>query len=202
MRALLKRAKADDQLEKFKSKLKQGDVLLSVPHKRDLVRRAAVETPQGTQFAHATIYDGGGQIIEISRTRGAHKKQLDTFLEENHAVAMRPQVSQREKNEAIERARSLVGSPYSISRGAKSILGFESEADEDNIEEVAQNQGVICSSVAGYAYKDMNFQKSPLNVLPKDILQHPKFKRIGQSFEPDNKPSYQQDLTSMGVSLK
>lgn len=199
MKMLLKLAD-QDQISEFKQSLKEGDVLISVPHSRDLARRAFVEMPQGTRFAHAAIYNGGGQVIEISRTRGAHKITLDEFLDKNHAIALRPSVSQKQRRKALERARDLVGAPYSLTRGAKTIMGFDDEVDEDELEEVAKDKGVICSSVAGYAYQMLDFKKSPLNVLPSDLLKHPKFKKITQSFE--DRPDYDKDLSSMGFSMK
>lgn len=178
MKTLLKMAAAA-------TKPRPGDLLLSVPREHGIGRRLTVELPQSTKLGHSAIYVGGGQVVEAQISQGVIKMPYKQWADNNNYVIARVSAGSTERRKAAERAKDLVGSPFSIIKAIKAFIMPRSPDGEVDMSEV---DSLFCSAVVGVAYRDVDLgiPKHPLDILPKDLLKSPKVRIIDREFREDD----------------
>jgi hypothetical protein len=179
----------------FQSRLLPGDILLFKPSNQVGTSGSVAQNfiagkglwgdikkmfNQGSDWGHAGIYTGDGKIIhtypKFQKGKVVHDPRYSKVRYHSVAAMMnndkrdilvlRPSVSEAERQQAVERARTLVGMPFSIRDMVLSALapGFVRG-------DLSENDGAICSAVVSYAYPSIRFRGdySDRVVRPSDL---------------------------------
>lgn len=101
-----------DEVEKVKSLIQPGDILLDIDFQYpgwQLMEKVSVDS----DWTHASLYDGKGNVIEAVPGSGVSMRTLDELLS-SHAVALvrPPYGSEKERDASIAYAASQLGKPY------------------------------------------------------------------------------------------
>lgn len=177
----------------FTKKLKPGDILFSSPdrskEKGFLVKmfKPLSRFVQKTDYGHAAIYAGNGQIIESRLGDGIMKKHITKMTGSNNVVAVRVNATPEERKAALEYAHSQIGKPYNTGKVLRAATPFRGHRSGDGPEHADR---FICSALVANAYAKKHFSdKSRLMVRPSEILQSSHVKPIAllERFNKNNK---------------
>lgn len=157
------------------ARLKPGDVLFTAPDReRDKGVLGKIFKPlsrmvQKTDYGHAAIYAGDGQIIESRIGEGVRKKHISKMTGSNNVVAGRVNASTAERKAALDYAHSQLGKDYSMGQLVRAGLPiFRGKRRGDAPEE---SNKLFCSALIANAYANKHFSdKSRLATRPVEIM--------------------------------
>lgn len=105
-------SKAD--IEEFKSKLKPGDVLLTLNNVNSMFHWLVQLKTSELDHTHAAFYIGDGQVVEAAESTGkvGYRDVSEVLESKSHIVAIRPHYAEGEAEQAVRQARTYVGRRY------------------------------------------------------------------------------------------
>jgi cell wall-associated NlpC family hydrolase len=182
----------------LQGKLEPGDILLTSfkyvdPAKmrgRELKRseqvawnafRAASRKYQG-EHEHSAIYAGRGKVIETGPPRGAEVKRLEDMTGGRGPItAVRPDVSATQRRRAVQRARQLVGTKYSVPRLVRAGMANHVRLKPEKVPDRRKHQ-YICSTLVGDAFDQVPFNSKKPNdaLMPADFYRSGRTKVVGK----------------------
>lgn len=167
----------------FQHRIKPGDILLTSFDKAQPALGAKLTLPERIfrsvskrlqgDTEHSAIYIGKGKVIETAPGTGAVMKPLPNMIGvQGGVVAVRPYVEDDERYRAVQRAKELLGTKYSIPRlfraGAANYVRLNPEKVGDRLK-----HEYICSTLVGNAYDRVQFNEAK----PQDALMPADFYR-------------------------
>jgi len=179
--------------DEFTSKLQPGDVIVTRGNRRlsriiSLVQRVKGLPKERAMWTHSGLYLGDGKMRHahlpiIGRGMGmGGSKVRDHRIEAVHNLgvdflALRPEVPEEERGEAITRSNDLLGKKFST--WALTRAGFlpKMEWKSKELKEKNLPENVICTSVVGYSYPKVQFgppMRSIHNLMPAEVAGSPK----------------------------
>lgn len=188
---LLKIAREYKTHRGLQGKLEPGDILLTSfkyvdPAKmrgRELTKaeqaawsafRRASSKYQG-EHEHSAIYAGRGKVIETGPPHGAQVKPLEHMTGGRGTItAVRPELSATQRRQAVQRARQLLGTRYSIPRLVRAGMANHVKLKPEKVPDRRKHQ-YICSTLVGDAYDKVPFNERK----PNDALMPADFYRSG-----------------------
>lgn len=169
------------------SALRPGDILLTSPRKRDgWVDRVYGELSrrvQGTRYGHAALYVGDGRVIDARMVHGVKERALSSVLRNNDVVAVTPNVTERQRERAIDYARRTLGTRYSFATLMRAGLPGRGERSRLTARERLQRatSAGICSGLVANAYDTIHFSPAPHQLTrPGEILKARRVQLLGK----------------------
>lgn len=99
--------------QQFTAKLQPGDILLNCSGNSLFFVAVAKLFGNRTDFTHAMVYEGNGQVLHSTGARGSHRSALDdTLANSSRVVAVRPAYAEGEAGQVVDEARNLLGRGY------------------------------------------------------------------------------------------
>lgn len=155
-----------DQFAEFVGKLRPGDIILikgnSSAAGPKLWHPIRTAFNKNIRWGHAAIYAGDGKIVHMyGNTNPGHGTATAGYVREHNIstlarerddiLALRPEVPEEQKREAIERAYAMKGMSYDYVDLIRSAVfpGKESKKNPNKL---------ICSAVIAYSYPDILFR--------------------------------------------
>jgi cell wall-associated NlpC family hydrolase len=184
-----------DDMSQFKETLVPGDILLTSFGQadpqigrnerrltlRERAFRAASRRIQG-DTEHSAIYIGDGKVIETAPKSGAITKPLETMIGHKGGIlAVRPKVPEPERLVAADRARELLGTPYSISRLGRAGLANWLKVAPEKVTDRTKHP-YICSTLVSDAYNQVKFNPRKPNdaLMPADFARSDQTERVAR----------------------
>ncbi len=180
-------------LDSFEKRLKPGDVLLmSLTNSTTASGRAYDRASQAIQGdkGHTSLYAGGGKAYDTRFVQGAKLLPLSQIAAGKNVVALRPNVSESRKADAMKRADSMLGAPYGGTVGVFSRMLFSSKLPLQAKTPKDIRDKLVCSRMITRAYGNDNFglKRHPEMVYPSEFLRAPRLKKVveyrGKGFVP------------------
>ena len=167
--------------------LQPGDVMLA--HKFDPANRglsnAIIETAQRTPFAHAALYTGNRNFVHSTMGPGVEQGNLDRFNKEYDYRIYRPNVSNKQKSDAIAFAQRAAAERrgYDVGSNVSGWLPTHSVGTSiRNRSTVGRDSPKYnCGGLVAASYSGIPFAggKKTTQVIPKDIANDPNFSMLG-----------------------
>jgi cell wall-associated NlpC family hydrolase len=176
-------ARPEATLKDFQEKLKPGDILLTRAVHQSLMSKI-ISGVQHSDFGHSALYIGNGRVID---TRNRGEGVIQTSLSEVYKKwggggrdirAYAPSATAEQRDQAIARAKELLGTPYNTLGAVRLLL----PAAKNKGIEPGKPKKVICSELIARAYPDLPFAagKNRAHVLPVDIAKSPLTARVAE----------------------
>ena len=164
-----------EDVDGLKKKLKPGDVLFTAPLRSKMkgvvgryLFKPLSKKIQGTDYGHAALYVGDGEVVDTRLGQGTKKVTLEHVARTNQIVALRPQVTPEERKAAVEYAEGQVGVPYSMTH----LVGSVSPVRPKHHKPDKAPEKHICSALVASAYKDRKFTDVATSVTrPNELMQ-------------------------------
>ncbi len=103
-----------EEVEKFKSKLQPGDILLTMSNDDPMFHWLISLKKGSSEHTHAALYAGDGQVLEANSETGkvGYRESDLVFGNKSHLLAIRPNYNEGEAEAVVTQAESYVGRPY------------------------------------------------------------------------------------------
>lgn len=168
-------------LKELQAQLKPGDILLTRAVKPTIMSRL-VSAVQGSEYGHASLYAGNGQVVDTRVNEGVFKTRLSEVYNKwgggRDIRVYRPAVSDEDRAKAVEKAKSYVGTPYDRLGALRLVLPAAKNKGVD----AGKRTALICSQLITQAYPDLNvaLKKHRDHVMPVDIAKSPLTKLVAE----------------------
>lgn len=180
-------------VDDLEGKLQPGDIVLTKANDaqtetfglgKDLWSSISKLFNKGNEWGHAGLYMGNGKVIhmydKLYQNRFGQEKsvrihQLRALAnKQRDMLVLRPDVTEKQKQRALQRARMLIGAEY----GNWSLLRTGLFPGKSDINQVPEK--VICSAVPAYAYPNINFREGAgyEYVRPADFFDNPRLSQV------------------------
>jgi hypothetical protein len=172
-----------DDIEKFKAKLRPGDILATKAKKPSLHSKV-ISWKQGTPFGHVAIYEGEGKVIDTRVREGVFRTTVDEIHKEwgggRGIRVLRPKASKRQRERALEIARDYMETPYSVKTLLRLLLPPAKASGK--VEPGKKPDAIICSNLVTRAYPTLPFAKRKHrdHVMPVDIARSPFTRNVAE----------------------
>jgi len=179
-------------LPSFQRRIKPGDILLTSFDRAEPQLKMELTLPERVfrslsrkiqgETEHSAIYIGKGQVIETAPRTGAVVKPLTNMIGgQGGIIAVRPTVEEDERRRAVQRARELLGTRYSIPRLARAGLANYIRLRPERVSDRSKHE-YICSTLVGDAYHDVQFnERKPYDALmPADFFRSDKTETVAK----------------------
>jgi uncharacterized protein YycO len=165
-------------VQRLKKSLKPGDILFTAPIREKMQStfgkyfyKPISKAVQGTDFGHAAMYVGDGQVVEARMGETTKAVSLASVAKKQQIVAMRPNVTPKERREAIAYVESQKGKPFSMTALANTLNPFRGKRKGRKPEEA---DALICSALVANAYARRKFSDAPRVVTtPAEVMRSP-----------------------------
>lgn len=156
---------------KLRSKLKQGDVVISGPYAHDVPGQRLFQTMHNRNDAkyHASVYIDG-KLKEVSPISTSTKPR--DLLDEDQFTVLRPKLDRLQKREYLKKLENIESKSYGHTAVAKAVL-----ADKLHLKNV-KCKGNFCSNIIAKALPNTFFDREISSVLPKHFIKNPNFKEV------------------------
>lgn len=181
----------------FASKLRPGDVIVTrgggigVSKLISAFQKAKGMPEDKAMWTHAGIYIGDGKLRHSHlpvKGRGlgwsakVRDHQIGTIQDLGaDFLALRPDVSKEERQEAVDRSTKMLGKRFSIGALLRAGILPKTAWKSRELKDTNLPENVICTSVVGYSYPKIQFGpvlKSIHHLMPAEIVGSPKLTPI------------------------
>jgi uncharacterized protein YycO len=171
-----------DNAADMKKDLQVGDILLTSAKKPSLLGHL-VSLRQGTPFGHSALYAGNGKVIDTRTQEGVFKTTLKEIHESwgggRSIMVLRPRATDEQKQQAVEKAKEYIGTPYDMKGVARLILPAKGNEKDEGL--TKKREAIFCSQLITRAYPDLQFAKTKYrdHVMPVDFARSSLTQRVG-----------------------
>lgn len=166
--------------QEFVSKLKPGDVLVlnrgsssategkgRLKAKLQRLTSAAMKVQLGV-FGHAGIYAGDGKVIDAHPSYGVKEQAIEKMTEGVGVIAMRPNLPEKDRLKAVERAKNKIGDvDYSTREALRAWAGIHFKMPVRDRRK--RMTAVMCSGLVNDSYLGKAAPKHPDVTVPPDL---------------------------------
>lgn len=210
-----KKIPVHDNLQDLLKKMKPGDVFATKTNSQAKGVKSQVSRfigkVTGNPWTHVGMYTGNGQAVHAYEDIKDGQFAWDAKVREQSLkdvvgmgrdiLVLRPDLSGKQKQDALKRMDDLKGTPYSY---VGLVSGMLPDRDAVGDERSKKPGDAICTTAVGWAHKDLDFGNKSLNSLKVgDFMKHKKLKQVAALSGDKTASVYVQEfLKSADIFLK